>query len=297
MLFCLASGAAFGAMAVFGKLAYAEGATVGTLLALRFLFASGLFWAVNATPVAQRGQTPSRDTCRGKGTVPFRVRFGSRDVGIALALGAGGYAVQAGLYFGALSRIDAGLVSLLVFTFPVIVAVAAVALGRERLTGRRAAALGIAVGGTALFVGGTGAVDALGVALGLGAAVTYSAYILVSEGVARRMPPHRLATLVCTGAAAALTVATVALGQFRPGELTPAGWWWLLCLAGISTVGAISLFFAGLKRVGPTRSSILATVEPLATVVLAFLVFGDTIGVLGLAGAALIVLAVLLVSR
>ena len=32
MLFCLASGAAFGAMAVFGKLAYAEGATVGTLL-------------------------------------------------------------------------------------------------------------------------------------------------------------------------------------------------------------------------------------------------------------------------
>ena len=29
MYFCLASGAAFGAMAVFGKLAYAEGATVG----------------------------------------------------------------------------------------------------------------------------------------------------------------------------------------------------------------------------------------------------------------------------
>jgi drug/metabolite transporter (DMT)-like permease len=276
MLFCLASGAAFGAMAVFGKLAYAEGATVGTLLALRFLFASGLFWAGGL----------------GGRALPAR-----RDVLIALGLGAGGYAVQAGLYFGALSRIDAGLLSLLVFTFPVIVAVAAVALGRERMTRRRAGALAVALGGTALFVGSTGAVDVLGVALGLGAAVLYSAYILVSEGVAKRMSPMMLATLVCTGAATALTVATVALGEFRPGELSLAGWWWLLCLAGISTVAAISLFFAGLKRVGPTTSSILATVEPLATVVLAFVVFGDTISALGLAGAALIVLAVVLVSR
>ena len=172
-VFCLASGAAFGAMAVFGKLAYAEGATVGTLLALRFLFASGLFWAGNATTVLKR-DSPS---------------FERRDVVIALGLGAGGYAVQAGLYFAALSRIDAGLLSLLVFTFPVIVAVAAVALGRERLTRRRTAALAIALGGTTLFVGSTGAIDTLGVVLGLGAAVLYSAYILVSEGVAQRMPP------------------------------------------------------------------------------------------------------------
>src|SRR4051794_39439949 len=163
MFFCLASGAAFGAMAVFGKLAYAEGATVGTLLAVRFLFASALFWAGNATLVAKRGQTPVRDICRVKGSDPFRLR----DVLVALGLGAGGYAVQAGLYFAALSRIEAGLLSLLVFTFPVIVAVAAMVLGRERLTRRRVAALAIALGGTALFVGSTGAVDAVGVLLGL----------------------------------------------------------------------------------------------------------------------------------
>jgi drug/metabolite transporter (DMT)-like permease len=283
MRFCLASGAAFGAMAIFGKLAYAEGATVGTLLAFRFLFASGLFWA-GATGVA-------------KGVRPLKRQLSRRDALIALGLGAGGYAVQAGLYFAALSRLDAGLLSLLVFTFPVIVAVAAVALGRERLTPRRAGALAVAIGGLALFVGSTGAVDALGVALGLGAAVLYSAYILVSESVARRMGPILLATLVCTGAAAALTVGALLVGEFRPGALTLAGWGWLLCLAAISTVAAIGLFFAGLERVGPTRSSILATVEPLATVVLAFLVFGDTISALGLAGAGLIVLAVVLVSR
>ena len=43
---CLASGAAFGVMAIFGKLAYDDGATVGTLLAIRFGLAAALFWAL-----------------------------------------------------------------------------------------------------------------------------------------------------------------------------------------------------------------------------------------------------------
>src|SRR4051794_41683694 len=54
-LFCLASGAAFGAMAVFGKLSYGEGATVGTLLAVRFTFAAALFWAAGAGVRVWRG--------------------------------------------------------------------------------------------------------------------------------------------------------------------------------------------------------------------------------------------------
>src|SRR4029079_9560078 len=160
MLFCLASGAAFGAMAVFGKLAYAEGATVGTLLAIRSLFAGGLFWLGGA---ARR--MPS-----------------ARDVAIGLGLGAGGYALQAGCYFAALERIDASLLALLVYTFPALVAVGAVALGRERLSRRRAASLVVASGGLALVVaGGLGSLDPLGAALGLAAAVLYATYILVSD--------------------------------------------------------------------------------------------------------------------
>ena len=120
---------------------------------------------------------------------------------------------------------------------------------------------------------GAGALDPLGAALGLGAAVVYSAYILVSDGiVARACRRCVLAALVCTGAAVALTAGSALLGELRPGELTAAGWGWLACLAVVSTVGAIGLFFAGLRRVGPTTASILATVEPLVTVLLAFLV-------------------------
>jgi drug/metabolite transporter (DMT)-like permease len=276
---CLGSGAAFGAMAVFGKLAYGDGATVGTLLAVRFVLAAALFWTlILAGGAAQEVRA-----------------LGRRDVGAGLALGACGYAIQACCYFAALERIDASLLSLLLYTFPAMVAAAAVALGRERIDRRRLAALGLALGGLVLVVtgAGAGALDPLGAALGLGAAVVYSTYILVSDGIVGRVRPRVLSALVCTGAAASLTVGSALLGELRPGELTVAGWGWLACLAVVSTVASISLFFAGLRRVGPTIASILATVEPLVTVLLAFLVFGETLGLLQLAGGALVLAAVL----
>jgi drug/metabolite transporter (DMT)-like permease len=276
---CLGSGAAFGAMGVFGKLAYDEGATVGTLLSVRFVLAAALFWAL---VLASGGVRELRAMRR-------------RDAGLGLALGSCGYATQAGCYFGALPRIDAGLLSLLVYTFPAMVAAAAIALGRERADGRRLGALALASGGLVLVVAGAGAgaLDPLGVALGLGAAVVYTAYILVSDGIAARVRPRLLSALVCTGAAASLVAGSAVLGELRPGELTLAGWGWLACLAVVSTVASISLFFAGLPRVGPTTASILATVEPLVTVLLAFLVFGETLGAAQLAGGALVLGAVL----
>jgi drug/metabolite transporter (DMT)-like permease len=281
-LMCLASGAAFGAMAVFGKLAYDEGTTVGTLLAVRFALAAVLFWALVA---AGRALTELRS-------------LGGRDLGLALMLGAAGYAIQAGCYFSALERIDASLLALLLYTFPAIVTVAAVILGREHLTPRRLAALGLACGGGALVVAGagTGTLDPVGAALGLSAAVVYSTYILVSDGIAGRVSPRVLSALVCTGAAASLLTGSVLLGEFRPGAVTATGWFWLACLAAISTVASIALFFAGLRRVGPSNAAILSTIEPVVTMALAFVVFGEQLGPVQLAGGALVLTAVLVLQ-
>jgi len=279
-LLCLGSAAAFGAMAAFGKLAYGAGATVGTLLSVRFVLAAALLWGLVLASGAAR-------------------QIGARDVALALALGGCGYATQAGCYFTALTRIDASLLSLLVYTFPAIVAVAAIVLGRERADGRRLTALALALGGLALVVGGgtaAGRLDPLGAALGLGAAVVYSTYILASEGVAGRVSPRLLAALVCTGAAVPLTIGAALAGELRPGELTAAGWGWLAGIAVVCTVAAIGLFFAGLERVGPTTASILAAVEPLVTVVLAFALFGERLGALQLAGGAVMLGGVLVLN-
>jgi drug/metabolite transporter (DMT)-like permease len=281
-LMCLGSGASFGAMAIFGKLAYGEGATVGTLLAARFAMAAVMFWIVVLASGAARDLR----------------RMRRRDLAIALGLGCCGYALQAGCYFLALERLDASLLSLLLYTFPAIVAAAAVALGRERLDARRGWALALALGGLVLVVAGagTGALDPLGAALGLGAAVVYSVYILVSDGIAARVPARLLSALVCSGAAVSLTVTTALLGQLRPVAVSIAGWGWLGCIAAVSTVTAIGLFFAGLRRVGPTTASILATVEPLVTVLLAFLVFGEILTPTQLVGGMFVLAAVVVLN-
>lgn len=278
-LFSLAAGAAFGAMAIFAKLAYEQGTTVGTLLSVRFTLAAALFWAL----------------VLARGVVGELRALPRRDVAAGLALGACGYALQSGCYFTALTRIDASLLSLLLYTFPAIVAVAAVAIGRERLDARRVVALGLALSGLVFVVAGagTGGLEAIGVVLGLSAAVVYSAYILVSDGVVHRVSPLVLSALVCTGAAGPLIVGSSLFGELRLGDVSATGWGWLVCLSAVSTVGAIVFFFAGLQRVGPTTASILNTVEPLVTVLLAFLVFSERLGPVQMLGGALVLSAVL----
>jgi drug/metabolite transporter (DMT)-like permease len=281
-VFSLASGAAFGSMAIFGKLAYDEGVNVGTLLTARFTFGAALFWVL----VLAGGS--------------FREARGleRRDVGIGLALGAVGYAAQAGLYFVALERIDASILALLLYTFPAMVTVAAVVLGRERVNARRVIALALTSAGLVLVLAGAaaGSFDLLGAALALGAAVVYTTYILVSERAAGRLSPYLLSALVCSGAAVTLTLGSSLLGELQPGDVTTKGWLWLACIAVVSTVAAIGFFFAGLRRVGPTSASILATVEPVVTVFLAFLVFGETLAVLQVFGAALVLTSVVVLQ-
>ena len=281
-LYCLASAAGFGAMGVFGKLAYDEGVTVGTLLSARFVLAAVLFWLILV--------------CARGGIRELR-SLGRRDLLIAVALGAVGYGAQAGAFFAALDRLDASLLALLVYTYPVLVAVASIAIGREPARRSTAVSLALASTGLVLVLAGAaaGALDALGTALGLTAATVYTGYILISDGVTERVGPLALSTLVCTGAGVSLTLAGLAGGDLDPGTVTAEGYAWLGALAVVSTVGAVALFFAGLRRVGPTAASILSTLEPVVTVALAFAVFGESLGPAQLTGGALVLAAVLTV--
>ena len=277
MVFCFGSAIAFGTMGIFGRLAYEDGVSVGTLLATRFVLAAVLFWAIVVVTGRLR-------------------RVARRDVLIALALGGVGYSAQAGAYFAALERIDPGLLSILLYTFPTMVTVAAIALGRERFSRRRAVALVLASTGLVLVLAGAGAgaIEPVGAALGLSAAAVYTTYILSSQGIAARLDPFLLSALVCTGAAITLTPVGVLGGGLHADSAHAL--LWLGAIAVVCTVVAVTLFFAGLKRVGPTRASIISTAEPLTAVLLAFAIFGETMTLLQLAGAALVIAGVLRVA-
>jgi drug/metabolite transporter (DMT)-like permease len=275
LLLCLLSAAGFAAMPIFARQAYATGIELTPLLALRFVMAAAMLWAL----------------------VLLRRRpLGSpRGLALGAALGFGGYALQAGLYFGAIQRIDVGLASLLLYADPSLVTLAAFALRRESPSRRKLGALALASSGVILVLagGGTGSIDPLGAAMALACAGFYTVFILGSERASAQVPAVPFAASVATGAAVTFAIAALFTGGVHAsGE----GVAWAAVIALFSTVIPIVLFTAGLARVGASTTAIASAVEPALTVALAWLVLGETLGPLQLAGGALVLSAVVLLQ-
>ena len=256
---CVLSAVAFGAMAIFAKEAYAGGVTVVTLLSLRFLLAALMFWGV---VLARGARLPER-----------------RVVVQGLLLGAFGYAAQGGCYFGALTRLDASLTSLLTYIYPILVFLGALALGREQSTPRRLGALGLATAGTLLVLaGGTvGAIDPLGVA-------PRARLRRRLRGLHLDLRPHgRGRRPVRPGRAGVLGRGGVDDDRRRRDRLAALRlrrgvWGWIALLTFGSTVVGISAFLVGMRDVGPATASIVSTAEPAVTVGLATTIYGEALG-------------------
>lgn len=284
---CLVSAACFGVMAIFGKLAYQAGVSPAALLLVRFSLAAVVLTVLLVVRPRLRGAPPWGEAAGRPPATRGRV------LATAIGLGAVGYTLQATLYFSALQRMDAALLSLIFYTYPVLVTVVAVLLGRDRLTPGRCAALAAASGGTLLVLLGAGrmSLHPLGALLAFGAAVTYTVYILVADTVVHRLPSVVLSALVMTGAAGSLG-ARALLGSGVNLDVGLAGWFWLACIAIVSTVLAMLTFFAGLKRVGPSTAAILSTFEPVVTTALAALTLGEFLTPIQLVGGALVLFSV-----
>jgi drug/metabolite transporter, DME family len=174
----------------------------------------------------------------------------------------------------------------------------------RRVSPRWLVATGIAVAGLVLLVTGQAASSGaevvhptvLGIALALGASASYAAYIIAGNAAAARgleTPPYLAVTF---GFSALLTVPLLLLGNaaplVRPGALLLVGY-----LALVPTVMAYSLFNRGLKGVRSSTASTLGLLEPVVAAVLAIVVVGERLSVLGLVGAVLILVGLVLVVR
>jgi drug/metabolite transporter (DMT)-like permease len=269
------SAAGFGAMAVFAKLAYRDGLSLPTLLFLRFAIAGGL--------LAVWGLLHGMHWPRG------------RDLLWVAAMGAIGYVGQSWCYFAALQHATAGLVSLLLYLYPAIVTVLSALVYRRSIGTGRVAAVAAALAGTALAVGGDLDSEAIGIALGIGAALIYSLYIIAGEEVMPRVGALPAATVVMLSAAAVYGGAALGSGPAWPASWH--GWTAVAAIAVFSTLLAILGFFKGLEKLGAADASTLSTLEPLVTIGLAALVLGETVTGWQLMGGALILAAVIYLVR
>lgn len=269
------SATGFGAMAIFAKLAYRDGVTTPTMLLLRFSIAGVLLAAWCA---AHRLRWP-----RG------------RDLVVLAAMGAVGYVGQAYCYFTALQYASAGLVALLLYLYPAIVTVLSGVLYRRPIGMGRVVAVGVALLGMALAVGGDLRSEWTGVLLGVGAAVIYSGYILAGEGVMARVDSLSAAAVVMLAAATVYGAAAVPAGLALPQSWL--GWAAVLAIAVFSTLLAIVGFFKGLAALGAADASTLSTLEPVVTILLAAVFLGESATPMQMLGGALILVVVVYLTR
>lgn len=277
---CLASATAFGALPIFGKVAFDHDANVVTLLFLRFLLATSILWLLVRV---------SGSTARG---VPRRL------LASGLVMGAAGYGVQSTMYFAALERIDASLNALLLYAYPAMVTAVAVLLGRERATAPLISGLVVATAATVLLLGDGlgGDANTLGVLLGIGAAMAYTCYILAGDTLVGALPPIVLAALVTSGGALSFGTYGAVTGSLR-FDLDLTAHLAIVGCAVVGTVLSVGTLLAGIERVGASLASVLSTVEPAMTVLLAVLFLGESASAVQLVGGALLVVAIVLCQR
>ena len=269
-LLVVLSAAAFGILGILVKVAYGAGVDKYAALALRFGIAAAVL-----VPLA----VARRSTALPPGTL----------AGLLLA-GAGGYVAHSFCYFTALELESPGLVGLLLYLYPAIVALAGRVLFAERLGPGRTAAIALALAGTALMAGPVSVDRWTGVALALSCAVIYAAYIVATARLVRGVDPLVTASIIVAGAGAAY--GAIALGRGSPLPASATGWTAVLAMAIVSTPVAIVAFFAAVRRIGATAAAVGSTLEPLFTVALSFAFLDERLSPAQLAGGAMTVAAV-----
>lgn len=290
----IVSAFAFGSGALFAKPVYAEGVGWHVLMAWRFLVGAALAWAwLLANPRVRAALA----------------RLRRRDVAIAAALGVL-YTGNSATYFAGLETVSASLAALIVYVYPAIVAVLSLQVGQP-LRGRRAwGALAVALAGVALAVGNIDAADApplSGLVLIAASPVIYSVWIVLSArlsgegrsgvGAAAEasVDPLAAGAVMLSATAATYWLSAVVLGQpVLPAQIPAGAWFGLVGIGIVSTFIAVLAFYGGAHRIGAARASIVSTVEPIWTISLASLLFGESLGLVQLVGGAMILAGVVI---
>lgn len=198
----------------------------------------------------------------------------------------------------ALKLASATTVSLILGTTPIFAALIASVVGLERLGGRFWLATLASFGGVALVALGSGgelSADLGGELLALGLAATWAAYSVCLTPLMARYSPYRISGLVLLPMTALLLLASIgALGDQDYGRVTALDWSGLAYAIVGPLVLTNVLWFTAIRRVGPSRATLFANLQPFAAVVFAVVLLSESLGSLQVAGGVLIGIGILI---
>ena len=276
----------FSGKAILVKLAYRHGVDAETLLALRMAFSLPFFV-----------------TMGWMSAHPKEARLTRRDWAWLFGLGLLGYYLASYLDFLGLRYISAALERLILFVYPTLVVLLAALLFGQRIAHRVLSALTLCYAGIALAVAhdwrlaGSTRDLALGSALVFGSALSYALYLLGNGRVVSRIGTMRVT------AVASVIACLLALGQFllmRPVTTLVQPWpvyGLALAMALFSTVLPVWLLSEAIHRLGAGQVALTGSLGPVVTLLLAWLLLDEPLGVAQLAGVALVITGVAVMAR
>jgi len=262
---------------ILGKYVFAGGASLPTVLFVRFSSAAIVFWALffwkNGRP---------------------RIRVNTWL--ILLAMGGLGYAGMAGLYLWSVRFIPASLASLVFYSFPLLVTIISILTSQEIMSGMKLLGLASSSLGLMLVLGlNFGVANLMGLLIAFSAAAVHSVNVIAGNRMLKSLSPLLSTASITSGAA--LTYGLIALPSGFTWELSLTTWMGIAGISLFSTIIAMLAFYKGMQLVGASTASILSMLEPVMTGVLAYLFLGERLTFLQGIGGGLVILGGVIVAR
>jgi drug/metabolite transporter (DMT)-like permease len=278
--FYAATGAAmFSTKAIFIKLAYMEQANAALMLALRMMISLPFFMGVGiyaAFKLQRDGKLPSWNIAIQ-----------------ALLVGLVGYYISSQLDFAGLLFISAQLERLVLFTYPIFVMFLGWMFFKARITWFSVLAAAITYAGlvvvflSALPTGGQNTI--IGTVLVLGCAITFAAYQLFAKKLIGAMGSMLFTSIALSGSGFACILHYIVVSRSFDFSSSPRFFWLSAGTAIFATVIPSFLVNAGLQRTSPQTTSMIATISPLVTIVLAVWILGEPFTLADAIGASMVI--------
>ncbi len=288
LLLASAGAIAFSGKAIIVKLAYRYNVDAVTVIMYRMLFALPLFLLLlwwTSRPV--NGQKPE----------PLR----RRDWLGVLGLGVTGYYLASFLDFWGLEYISASLERLILYLNPTIVLVLGWLLFKRPIAGIQIVAMAVSYAGVLLVfgheVGAQGPHASLGAALVFGSAISYALYLIYSGEMVKRLGSLRLVSLATTVACVLCLLQFVLLRPLSAADVAPQVLWLSLLNATACTVAPVVMVMMAIERIGPGLTAQTGMIGPMSTILMGAFILGEPLNPSILAGTALVMAGVFLVTR
>jgi len=219
-----------------------------------------------------------------------------------VGLGFLGYYLASLLDFLGLQYVPAGLGRLIMFLYPTLVVIlSAIFLGKPA-TRREFTALAITYAGIALVLS-----NKLGIApehrqfmfgamLIFGSAMCYAVYLVTGSQLVKRVGSARFTAYTMIVSTAPAVAQFLALEPVSALALPPTLWWYVLLLVTMCTVMPVFLVAEALKRIGANHFALIGALGPVTTVLADFFLMDGALSAVQIAGGALVISGVLLVS-